>query len=551
MTPAASYVCGTGTEKLRYQTIGAALEATVASHAGELALVVPHQNIRWTWRELAHETERVATGLRQCGLVAGDRLGIWAPNRAEWVLTQLACARAGLILVTINPAYRVSELEHALNLAGCRALVLAERYRGSEYVPMLRALLPELGAVAGPLQAARAPALRTVVVIGDAQHAGCLRFADLVADVPGDAEAAPPLSPDDPINVQFTSGTTGAPKGATLTHHNILNNGFFVGERMRLTHLDRVCIPVPLYHCFGMVMGVLNCVTHGAAMVFPSEAFEPAAVLQAVEAERCTALYGVPTMFLAVLDCPGFAAADLTSLRTGIMSGAPCPAPLMQRVLHDLHMSEITICYGMTETSPVIFQTMPDATIEARIGTAGRIQPHLEAKIVDAAGAVVPIGSTGELLVRGYGVMRGYWNDPARTDEAIDVGGWMHTGDLAAFDEAEQIRIVGRATDMIIRGGENVYPAEVEAFLLRHPQVRDVAVFGIACETFGQQVCAWIRLDQPGSVTEDEIRAFCRGQIAGYKIPKEIRFVDEFPMTVTGKVQKFQMRAAMGVGPAA
>jgi fatty-acyl-CoA synthase len=544
----ASYVHGAHSLPLIGDTIGAHLDRIAERYGERDALVVPHQCVRWSWRQLRERADRLAAGLLGLGLEPGDRIGIWSQNRAEWVLTQFATAKAGLVMVNINPAYRRAELEYALAKVDCRALILAPGYRSSDYLGMLRDLVPELdGAAPGELHAARLPELRHVIRLGSESTPGMLNF-DAVAQCAGAAdmarlhEVARTLQFDDPVNIQFTSGTTGAPKGATLTHHNILNNGFFIGEAMRLTERDRLCIPVPLYHCFGMVLGNLACMTHGAAMVYPGEGFDAAAVLTTVQAERCTALHGVPTMFIAMLDEPHFASFDLHTLRTGIMAGSPCPMEVMQRVIRQMHMDEITIAYGMTETSPVSFQTSVDDPLACRVGTVGRIHPHLEVKIVDADGRIVPRGATGELLTRGYSVMRGYWGDDERTREAIDPAGWMHTGDLATLDADGYCRIVGRAKDMVIRGGENIYPREVEEFLYRHPKVLDVQCVGVPDAKYGEELCACIVLRPGEHADADEIRAFCRGQISHYKIPRYVRFVDGFPMTVTGKIQKFVLR---------
>jgi fatty-acyl-CoA synthase len=546
-----SYVHGASSTPLIGDTIGVHFDKAAMRWPDAEALVVRHQNIRWTYSELQQQVDAMAAGLLALGLQPGDRVGIWSPNNAEWVVTQFATAKAGLILVNINPAYRLAELEYALSKVGCKALITAASFKTSDYVGMLRNLAPKIDTCkAGDLQAATLPDLHTLICIDETSHPGMFRFAD----VPGMAGAADRqrivqlagiLQFDDPINIQFTSGTTGTPKGAALTHHNILNNGYFVAEAMRLTEHDRVCIPVPLYHCFGMVLGNLACMTHGAAMVFPGAGFEPLSVLQTVEAERCTALYGVPTMFIAELDHPEFKRFDLHSLRTGIMAGAPCPIEVMKRVTQDMHMTQVTIAYGMTETSPVSFQSAVDDPIERRVTTVGRVHPHIEAKIVDDEGHIVPPGVAGELLTRGYCVMRGYWHDDERTAEAIDDAGWMHTGDLATIDEAGYGNIVGRIKDMVIRGGENLYPREIEEFLYRHPKIQDVQVFGVPDPRFGEELCAWVMLREGESATPEEIKAFCRGQIAHYKIPRYIKFVTEFPMTVTGKIQKFVMREQM------
>jgi fatty-acyl-CoA synthase len=543
-----SYDHGTSEAKLIGETIGAAFDRTVARYPDRDALIVRHQDVRWTWAELGARVDALAAGLLAIGLVPGDRIGIWAPNCSEWTLMQFATAKAGLILVNINPAYRRAELEYALNKVECKALVLAPALKTSDYLAIVLDLAPELASAAPhDLHAAALPHLRSVIRLGAASTPGMVNF-DEVANAGGEAqraqlaELAGTLQFDDPINIQFTSGTTGFPKGATLTHRNILNNGFFVGEAIRLTHEDRLCAPVPLYHCFGMVMANLGCMTHGAAMVYPSDAFDPLAVLETVQAERCTALYGVPTMFIAELDHPRFAEFDLSSLRTGIMAGSPCPIEVMKRVQSQMHLREMTIAYGMTETSPVSTQSSVDDPLERRVSTVGRVQPHIEVKIVDPQGRIVPRGVTGEFCTRGYSVMRGYWNDPGKTREAVDEAGWMHTGDLATMDEEGYVNIVGRLKDMVIRGGENVYPREIEEFLYRHPKVQDVQVVGVPDPKYGEELCAWIMLRSGQTATPDEIREFCRGQIAHYKIPRHVRFVEAFPMTITGKVQKYLMR---------
>jgi fatty-acyl-CoA synthase len=543
-----SYGHGASDQPLIGKTIGQFFDDACAKWATRPALVVRHQKVRLSYAELREAVDKLAAGLLTLELNPGDRIGIWSPNNSEWVLTQFASAKAGLILVNINPAYRTAELEYALNKVGCKALILAERFKTSDYVGMLRELAPELGhAQPGKLQSARLPALRSVVLLGDSWHPGTFRFSEIMTrggatEARRIAELAPQLQFDEPINIQFTSGTTGFPKGATLSHHNILNNGFFIGEAMRLTPEDRLCIPVPLYHCFGMVLGNLAALTHGACMVFPGEGFDPLAILQAVAEERCTALHGVPTMFIAQLDHPEFSRFDLSSLRTGIMAGSPCPIEVMKRAVGNMHLSEITIAYGMTETSPVSFQSSTEDPLERRVSTVGRIQPHVEVKIVDLNGRVVPTGTLGELLTRGYCVMLGYWGDEERTREAIDAARWMHTGDLATIDAEGYCNIVGRIKDMVIRGGENVYPREIEEFLYRHPKIQDVQVIGVPDDRYGEEICAWVKLRPGVSATEEEIRAFCRDQIAHYKVPRYIKFVDEFPMTVTGKIQKFIMR---------
>jgi fatty-acyl-CoA synthase len=543
-----SYVHGASDRPLLGETIGQFFDAACARWAERPALVVRHQKVRLSYGELREAVDKLAAGLLTLGLAPGDRIGIWSPNNSEWVLTQFATAKAGLILVNINPAYRIAELEYALNKVGCKAIILPERFKTSDYLGMLRELAPELDrAIPGKLEAPRLPTLRSVVLLGEAWHPGTFRFADILAkggaaEAQHLAELAPELQFDDAINIQFTSGTTGFPKGATLSHHNILNNGFFIGEAMRLTPEDRLCIPVPLYHCFGMVLGNLAALTHGAAMVFPGEGFDPLATLETVQAERCTALHGVPTMFIAQLDHPEFGRFDLASLRTGIMAGSPCPIEVMKRAVAKMNLSEITIAYGMTETSPVSFQSSTDDPLDRRVSTVGRILPHIEVKIVDGNGAIVPPGMSGELLTRGYSVMLGYWGDEERTREAIDRARWMHTGDLATIDAEGYCNIVGRIKDMVIRGGENVYPREIEEFLYRHPKIQDVQVVGVPDERYGEEICAWVKLRPGEHAGEEEIKAFCRGQIAHYKVPRYVKFVDEFPMTVTGKIQKFVMR---------
>jgi fatty-acyl-CoA synthase len=533
-----SYVCGVGTEPLLYKTVGAVLEEAAARWGEREALIVRHQNIRWTYRELDEAADRLAAGLLHLGLVPGDRIGIWAPNRYEWVVTQFASAKAGLILVTINPAYRTSELEYALNKVGCKALVLAPSFKTSDYAGMLDQVRSAV------------PSLRAAILMDAASRPGFLRYADVASsgtaeDLARVRELRSQLQPEDAINIQFTSGTTGLPKGATLSHHNIVNNGYFVAQRMTFSSNDRLCIPVPLYHCFGMVMGVLGCATYGAAMVFPAEAFEPKSVLEALEAERCTALFGVPTMFIAELEHSEFKRFDLRTLRTGVMAGAPCPVEVMKRVIAEMHMKEVTIAYGMTETSPVSFQSNRDDTLEQRVSTVGSIHPHLEVKIVDAEGRVTPRGERGELLTRGYSVMHGYWDDEDKTRQAIDPQGWMHTGDLATLDAAGYCNIVGRVKDLIIRGGENISPREIEEFLYRHPKVQDVQVFGVPDRRYGEVVCAWIKLKAGERSDAEAIRTFCKEQIAHYKVPTHVRFVEQFPMTVTGKIQKYLMREEM------
>ena len=535
--PRISYDHGVSDRKLIGETIGVFFDRTVETHRDREALVVRHQNVRWSWGELGRRVDELAAGLLTLGLERGDRVGIWSPNTSEWTLAQFATAKAGLVLVNVNPAYRRAELEYAMNKVECKALILAPALKTSNYLEIVDDLV----------KASKLPHLKHVIRLGTEKTPGMLNFDDVAtaggtAEKTRIAELGPKLQFDDAINIQFTSGTTGFPKGATLSHHNILNNGYFVGEGLKLTPQDRLCIPVPLYHCFGMVMGNLGCLTHGSTMIYPSEAFDPLATLQAVAEERCTALYGVPTMFIAQLDHPDFAKFDLKSLRTGIMAGSPCPIEVMKKVQSHMHMGEVTIAYGMTETSPVSTQCATDDPVERRVSTVGQVLPHIEIKIVDTEGKAVPRGATGEFCTRGYSVMKGYWNDEAKTKEAVDEAGWMHTGDLATMDDEGYVNIVGRLKDMIIRGGENVYPREIEEFLYRHPKVQDVQVIGVPDARYGEAVCAWVKLRAGETATDEDIRAFCQGQIAHYKIPRYIEFVPEFPMTITGKIQKFVMR---------
>ena len=523
-----SYASGVSDQPLIGETIGENLERAVDRFGDREALVVRHQDVRLTYAELDARVNSLARGLLAAGLEQGDRVGIWAPNCAEWVLVQYATAKAGIILVNVNPAYRTTELEYALRQSACRMLVAARAFKTSDYAAMIEEVRADL------------PELERVVLLDspewEALRSGGAPEADLRERMAG-------LDPDDAINIQYTSGTTGFPKGATLSHHNILNNAFFVGEGCGYDEHDRVCIPVPFYHCFGMVMGNLGCTTHGATMVVPGAAFDPVAVLETVQEEGCTSLYGVPTMFIAQLSHPQFDDYDLSSLRTGIMAGSPCPIEVMKQVIERMHMEEVTICYGMTETSPVSTQTAAGDSLEKRTKTVGRVHPHLEVKLIDAdIGRTVERGEPGELLTRGYSVMSGYWNDPERSAEAIDPRGWIHTGDLATMDEEGYLNIVGRSKDMVIRGGENVYPREVEEFLHTHPDVLEAAVIGVPDERFGEELMAWIRLREGAQLTEEAVREFCKGRIAHFKTPRYVRFADGFPMTVTGKVQKYKMR---------
>jgi fatty-acyl-CoA synthase len=532
MTPASqlSYIHGASAQPLLGETIGDNLHRMATRFPASEAVVDVPTGRRWTYEQLDADTDSLASGLLTLGMAKGDRVGIWAPNCAEWVLLQYATAKIGAILVNINPAYRSHELGYVLQQSGIRLLVSAESFRTSDY----RAMIDE---VRGDL-----PDLEKVIYLGTVDWDGLL-VTGIAASADALGARAATLAFDDPINIQYTSGTTGFPKGATLSHHNILNNGFFIGEGCRYTESDRVCIPVPFYHCFGMVLGNLACTTHGACIVIPAPGFDPAATLAAVQAEKCTSLYGVPTMFIAELALPDFARYDLSSLRTGIMAGSPCPVEVMKRVLSEMHMPEVEICYGMTETSPVSTQTGADDDMERRVSTVGRVHPHVEVKVVDPeTGLVLPRGSHGELCTRGYSVMLGYWNEPDKTAEAIDAGRWMHTGDLAVMDEAGYLNIVGRIKDMVIRGGENIYPREVEEFLYTHPDIEDVQVIGVPDARYGEELCAWVKLRSGSTIDAEQVREFCTGKIAHYKIPRYVRVTDDFPMTVTGKVQKFKMR---------
>jgi fatty-acyl-CoA synthase len=554
-----SYVHGPSATPLLGETIGACLDRIATRYPDQEALVSRHQALRLTYAALHDEVERVARGLLALGVGSGDRIGIWSPNRAEWTLTQYAAAKLGAILVNINPAYRTRELEYALVQSGISVLVTARRLRSADYLAMLLELAPELERTApDTLRTARLPDLRHLVVLSEPDRApgteagsplrggwswGSMRerAEEVSIDRLRDVERL--VQSDDPVNIQYTSGTTGSPKGATLSHHNILNNGFFIGERLHLTPADRVCLTVPLYHCFGCVIGNLAFLTHAGTVVMPGESFDAETSLQTIQDEGCTTLYGVPTMFIAQLQHPSFASYRLDSLRTGVMAGAPCPIEIMRQAIERMGLREITICYGMTETSPVSFQSMTEDNLTHRVSTVGCIHPHVESKIVDpATGRIVPRGTPGELCSRGYLVMLGYWNNPEATHEAIDAARWMHTGDLAVMHDDGYVNIVGRIKDMVIRGGENIYPREIEEFLHRHPKVADVQVVGVPDAKYGEELCAWVQLKSGQEATPDELREFCRGQISSFKIPKYIRFTTEFPLTVTGKVQKFRMR---------
>ncbi|MCC9008569.1 AMP-binding protein [Pseudomonas putida] len=543
-----SYTRGRQDQALLTQTIGQAFDATVARCADAEALVSRHQGLRYSWRQLADQVEVHARALMALGVNTGERVGIWSPNCAQWCILQLASAKVGAILVNINPAYRVGELEYVLRQSGCRWLVCADAFKTSDYHAMVQELVPELACASpGKLVSERLPDLRGVISLAANPPAGFLRWhalAEKAGQTTLEAFTARQqgLQFDQPVNIQYTSGTTGAPKGATLSHYNILNNGFMVGESLGLTACDRMVIPVPLYHCFGMVMANLGCITHGSTMIYPNDAFDAELTLRAVAEERASILYGVPTMFIAMLDHPSRAQMDLSTLRSGIMAGATCPIEVMRRVIDQMHMAEVQIAYGMTETSPVSLQTGPDDDLELRVTTVGRTQPQLENKLVDADGCIVVRGEIGELCTRGYSVMLGYWDNPQATADAIDPAGWMHSGDLAVMDEQGYVRIVGRNKDMIIRGGENIYPRELEEFFYTHPAVADAQVIGIPCSRYGEEIVAWIKLHPGHSATVEELQAWCKARIAHFKVPRYIRFVDEYPMTVTGKVQKFRMR---------
>jgi fatty-acyl-CoA synthase len=546
-----SYAHGSGDTPLLGVTVGQLLDTAASRWPDNDALIVVDQGVRWNWRELRERARDFAAGLIALGLQPGERVGMLAPNRAEWLVAQFGTACAGLVLVNINPAYRTPELEYALKKVGCRALVSESSFKSSDYIAMLNELAPELAvSEPGRLQSARLPDLRIVIRLGTERSAGMLNFDD-VAEMAGPREfqalktIGAQLDFDAPINIQFTSGTTGSPKAATLTHHNIVNNASMSASIMKFTERDRLCMPVPMYHCFGMVLGTLLCTSSGAAIVLPAAGFEADACLRAIETERCTAVHGVPTMFIAMLDEPDFAERDTTSLRTGIMAGAPCPIELMHRVIDEMHLDEITIGYGMTETGPLSTQTLPGDPIELRVGTVGRPLPNTEIKIIDESGRIVPRGEPGELCTRGYNVMRGYWGDPERTAKDIDEARWIRTGDVATIDENNYVRIVGRSKDMLIRGGENIYPREIEEFLYTHPKVEQAEVVGVPDPKFGEEVAAWIKLREGQTASEVEIREYCKGRLAHFKIPRYIRFVDEYPMTVTGKVQKYLIRESM------
>jgi fatty-acyl-CoA synthase len=545
-----SYMTGEGSGQLLYETIGDCFDRIAEENPDTTGLVVCHQDIRWSYREFRNQVDRLATGLLALGIEPGDRVGIWGPNSYEWILTQFATAKIGAIMVCINPAYRLFELEFVLNKVQCKAIISAEAFKSSKYLSMLNTLAPEISTCEpGYLRAEKLPHLTIVIRMGDTQSPGMFNFEEVCSL--GDEgtyerldKLGATLGPDDAINIQFTSGTTGNPKGATLTHCNILNNGHNAGQGMGFTPDDKLCMPVPLYHCFGMVLGVLACVSTGATIVLPSPVYDPVATLAAVQDEKCTALHGVPTMFVTELDHPDFSSFDVSTLRTGIIAGAPCPEELMKRIIGDMHMENVLIGYGQTELSPVNHMTLPEDSLENRTQTVGRPIPYIEVKIVDEKDRVLPIGEQGEICTRGYSVMLGYWDDDDKTAETI-VNGWLHSGDLGTMNEHGYVRITGRIKDMIIRGGENIYPREIEEFLFTHPDISEVQVFGVEDPRMGEEVCAWIQLKKGRTLTDEQIREFCKGQISHFKIPRYVRFVDEFPMTVTGKIRKIEMRAMM------
>ncbi|MGC8603407.1 MAG: AMP-binding protein [Desulfomonilaceae bacterium] len=547
--PQTSYSSGVSDKVLLGMTIGDKFDETVERFPDNEALVVRHQCLRLTYRQLQTRVNQLAKGLIHVGLKKGERIGIWSPNNYEWCATQFATSKMGAILVNINPSYRLHELEYALRQSGCVAVIISPQFKTSNYTQMMYDLCPELyDSEPGNLRSEKLPQLKTIIRMGGEAATGMLSWDDVIGfanKIPDEqlANMQRDVQFDDVINIQYTSGTTGFPKGAALTHHNILNNGFFVADLQGITEKDRVCIPVPLYHCFGMVMGNLGCITHGSTMVYPSDGFDPLKVLQTVQEEKCTSLYGVPTMFIAELDRPDFSKFDLSSLRTGVMAGSPCPIEVMKKVNTLMNMREVTICYGMTETSPVSTQTRAETPLDKRVSTVGITHPHLEIKIVNpSTGYLAPIGEAGELCTRGYSVMLGYWNNEKATREAIDPAGWMHTGDLAEMDDEGYIKIVGRIKDMIIRGGENIYPREIEEFLHLHPDISDVHVVGVPDVKYGEEIMVWVKLKPGSTVSVDDLRSFCKGKIAHYKIPRHFKFVDEFPMTVTGKIQKYLMR---------
>lgn len=546
-----SYVCGNADEALIYQTIGNYFDDIVKKFPNNQALVIPFQNIRWSYKRYQQEINALATGLLNIGIKPGDRVGIWGPNSYEWCVTQFATAKIGAIMVCINPAYRMYELKYALNKVECKALITAESFKSTQYLDMLNELAPELS-TQNPkhLELLEFPHLQMIIRMGEGKSLGMMNFDEVCLrgtdeDFAQLAKLTHDLMPDDPINIQFTSGTTGSPKGATLSHCNILNNASLAAKAMRFDESDKLCIPVPLYHCFGMVLGTLACVSTGSTSVFPSPAFDPIETLEAVQNEACTALHGVPTMFITELDHPSFREFDLSTLRTGIMAGATCPEAVMKRVINDMHMKHILIGYGQTELSPLNHITQADDSLTQRIETVGRAVPRIEVKIADDKGRVLPVGEKGEICTRGYSVMLGYWNDEQKTEDTIDSARWLHSGDIGVMDEDGYVRVIGRTKDMVIRGGENIYPREIEEFLYLHPKIQEVQVFGIPDDTMGETLCAWIKLHENQSIDESSVQAFCNDKIAHFKIPQHIRFVEDFPMTVTGKIKKFEMRKEM------